>query len=119
MTFQFKEWKFQALTDIWTGDAEGRGNRLVPTGLMGSLRWWFEVLVRGLGGKACDPTGSSRCTPLKRCVVCELFGCTGWARKFRLMVLDDEDGQVLKGQIKAGRRFKLRFIPLRPLREEE
>ncbi|MGC8876850.1 type III-B CRISPR module RAMP protein Cmr1 [Thermus sp.] len=53
---EHKEWKLKALTDIWTGDEERRGDRLVPTGLMGSLRWWFEVLVRGLGGKACDPT---------------------------------------------------------------
>ncbi|MCX7895997.1 MAG: type III-B CRISPR module RAMP protein Cmr1, partial [Thermoanaerobaculum sp.] len=122
-----RTWTLRALTAIWTGDAKGKGDHLVPTGLMGSLRWWFEVLVRGLGGQACDPTSKDvRCPapgkqptdPGHHCVVCELFGCTGWARKFRLMVLD-EGGQVLQDQIKAGQVFKLRFIPLRRIREEE
>ncbi|WP_347241982.1 type III-B CRISPR module RAMP protein Cmr1 [Thermus sp.] len=124
---EHKEWKLKALTDIWTGDEERRGDRLVPTGLMGSLRWWFEVLVRGLGGKACDPTlDGVRCPdanknppdPGHHCVVCELFGCTGWARKFRLMVVN-ENGQIIHGQIKAGQTFILRFIPLRPIAPEE
>jgi len=76
-----KEWTFKALTDIWTGDASGEGVRLIPTGLLGSIRWWFEVLVRGLGGKACDPTVDGvRCPAQKKavhesgrhCVVCPL-----------------------------------------------
>ncbi|BCP67181.1 type III-B CRISPR module RAMP protein Cmr1 [Thermus thermophilus] len=76
-----KEWKLKALTNIWTGDNKGKGDRLVPTGLMGSLRWWFEVLVRGLGGKACDPTAENVRCPNKdkephkaghHCVVCVL-----------------------------------------------
>ncbi|GIW70804.1 MAG: hypothetical protein KatS3mg102_0346 [Planctomycetota bacterium] len=51
-------------------------------------------------------------------MVCELFGCTGWARKFRLEVLD-ENGQVKAAQIKKGETFKLRFTPLRSVRPEE
>jgi CRISPR-associated protein Csb2 len=43
------EYELKALTDIWTGDANREGNRLITTGLLGSIRWWFEVLVRGLG----------------------------------------------------------------------
>lgn len=115
-----KEWKLKAHTDIWTGDAAGKPDRLIPTGIMGSLRWWFEVLVRGLGGQACDPTSDVRCPDKdgRHCVVCELFGCTGWARKFRLMILDD-NGQVIQNQIKANHTFILRFIPLRPIRDEE
>jgi len=122
-----KEWRLKALTDIWTGDANRRGDTFIPTGLMGSLRWWFEVLVRGLGGKACDPTKDGVRCPTKgkqphelehRCVVCELFGCTGWSRKFRLMVVNEE-GFPIQRQIKAGQTFVLRFIPLRPIRDEE
>lgn len=116
-----KEWRLTALTDIWTGNAQGNSDRLIPTGLMGSIRWWFEVLVRGLGGHACDPTVDQvRCpdTEGRHCVVCELFGCTGWARKFRLMVLD-ETGQVIRNQIRADQTFILRFIPLRPICHEE
>jgi len=122
-----KEWKLKALTPIWTGSVNQGAERLIPTGVMGSIRWWFEVLVRGLGGKACDPTSDVRCPdknvkePDKsghHCVVCELFGCAGWARKFRLMVLDEND-QVIQNQIKANQTFTLRFIPLRPIRDEE
>lgn len=82
----------KALTDIWTGDANRRGNRVINTGLLGSIRWWFEVVARGLGGSACDPTVEKvRCLDESghHCVVCELFGCTGWARKFRFEVLDE------------------------------
>jgi CRISPR-associated protein Cmr1 len=121
------EFTLKALTDIWTGDVNRQGNRLIATGLLGSIRWWFEVLVRGLGGRACDPTLSEvRCpasskTPSElghHCVVCELFGCTGWARKFRFEVLD-ENRRSKSDQIKAGDIFILRFTELRPIREEE
>lgn len=126
MTSGSYEWKLKALTPIWTGDRDQKGDRLIPTGVMGSLRWWFEVLVRGMDGKACDPTCSERCPaphkeptdPGHHCVVCELFGCTGWARKFRLMVVD-EQGNLLQRQIEAGKTFILRFIPLRPISPEE
>lgn len=100
---------------------------MIPTGIMGSLRWWFEVLVRGLGGKACDPTVDGvRCPennkqphePGHHCVVCELFGCTGWARKFRLMVLE-ENGRVIQNQIKANQTFILSFVSLRSIAPEE
>jgi CRISPR-associated protein Cmr1 len=79
----------QTLTPLWTGGVDQTCDRLHETGLIGSLRWWYEVLVRGLGGYACDPTGEDRCPDKdgNRCVVCELFGCTGWARKFRLKLL--------------------------------
>jgi len=121
------EFKLKALTDIWTGDVNRQGNRLIATGLLGSIRWWFEVLVRGLGGKACDPTlPGVRCPassktpsePGHHCVVCELFGCTGWARKFRFEVLD-KNGELKQSQIEAGDIFILRFTELRPIREEE
>ncbi len=122
-----KDFKIRALTSIWTGDAQSKNQRTIPTGIIGSLRWWYEVLVRGLGGKACDPTSEVRCPsknvkepdkPGHHCVACELFGCTGWARKFRLMILD-ENGQVIQNQIQTGQTFILRFIPLRPIRGEE
>jgi CRISPR-associated protein Cmr1 len=51
-------------------------------------------------------------------VVCELFGCTGWARKFRFEVLD-ENGKAKAEQITKGQTFKLRFTPLRPILPQE
>jgi len=73
--------------------------------------------VRGLGGRACDPT-RTECRDKNHCVVCELFGCTGWARKFRFQVLD-ADGKPQKCQIKADQKFQLSFTPLRPVTDEE
>lgn len=110
-------WQFNALTPIWTGDAEPRGERLILTGLLGSLRWWFEVLVRGLGGPACDPSGT-KCQDRNHCSVCELFGCTGWARKLRFQVLDAQ-GKTLSSAIAKDAKFQLRFVPLRGIGKEE
>lgn len=82
---------------MWTGDANGKCETLKETGIIGSLRWWYEAIVRGLGGYACDPTSKGKCelngkekTEKKRiekfCPVCYLFGCGGWKRRFNLEV---------------------------------
>jgi CRISPR-associated protein Cmr1 len=128
MTNGERIYQLKALTDLWTGsvtleEKNGQINektapdRLITTGLLGSIRWWFEVLVRGLGGSACDPT-DTKCEGRNHCVVCELFGCTGWARKFRFEVLD-ANGNTKTDQIKQNQTFSLRFTPLRPIRDEE
>ena len=125
------EYRLEALTDIWTGDINRKNTRLITTGLLGSIRWWFEVLVRGLGGHACDPTSRHSCPKQVRdekskqkqerhCVICELFGCTGWARKFRFQArLENEQGGSKDGPIECGDIILLRFIELRPIRPEE
>ncbi len=116
-----REWVLKARSPLWTGDADRKGDRTVTTGLLGSLRWWFEVLVRGLGGSACDPAEpDGRCPDKngKHCVVCELFGCTGWARKFRFDVLD-VSGKIKRDQIMQDETFRFRFTPLRPICDEE
>ena len=49
-------------TPIWTADATKDARNVEGTALLGSLRWWYEALVRGLGGWACDPAGDNeRC----------------------------------------------------------
>lgn len=83
--------KIRTLTPLWTGGVEGKPDRLYETGIIGSMRWWYEALIRGLDGTACDPTSDKkeeRCPDKNEnhCDACELFGCTGWARKFRLEV---------------------------------
>lgn len=110
-------WHLKALTPIWTGDAERKGERLILTGLLGSFRWWFEVLVRGLGGTVCDPS-ATQCQIKNHCPVCELFGCTGWARKFRFQVLD-ATGKTMSSAIAKDAKFQLRFVPLRGIGKEE
>jgi len=110
----------KTLTPLWTGGVDGTCDRLHETGLIGSLRWWYEAIVRGLGGYACDPTSEDRCPDKdgNHCVVCELFGCTSWARKFRLRVLD-EQGQVIQRALAANQTFQLQFLELRDLSNEE
>lgn len=112
-----RTYELTAKTDLWTGDADRKGGHLITTGLLGSIRWWFEVLVRGLNGHACDPT-RTQCEGRNHCVICELFGCTGWARKFRFEVLD-EKGSTQADQIEKEHNFSLRFTPLRPIHIEE
>ena len=48
--------KIKPVTPIWTGDENRKNTTLRETGILGSLRWWYEALIRGLGGTACDPT---------------------------------------------------------------
>lgn len=104
-------------TPLWTGGIGKTMDRLHATGLMGSLRWWYEVIVRGLGGEACDPTGDSRhlydtkqdASPEDQlCSACYLFGATGWRRLFKLDIIPQdlhEDGPA-RSQETTGSRFK-------------
>ena len=77
-------------TPLWTGDILGHSKQVRETGIIGSLRWWYEAIVRGLGGYACDPSQGSKCEwdPARKekslCPACYLFGATGWARLFSL-----------------------------------
>ncbi|RLG37609.1 type III-B CRISPR module RAMP protein Cmr1, partial [Methanosarcinales archaeon] len=48
-------------TPIWTGDVDGKCSKIKETGIICSLRWWYEALVGGFGGYACDPTSEGRC----------------------------------------------------------
>ena len=148
-----RTYELHASTDVWTGSvdlvekkekSQEKNNsqknefpleekiipsRLISTGLLGSIRWWFEVLVRGLDGSACDPT-DTKCESQDHCVVCELFGCTGWARKFRFEVLSNglktrteqikkNDPKTRTEQTKEEDTFYLRFTALRPVCDEE
>ena len=36
----------KTLTPLWTGDAWGESNKIHPSSIMGSLRFWFEVYCR-------------------------------------------------------------------------
>ena len=106
--------KLKTLTPLWTGGVDGKSDRLHATSIIGSLRWWYEAVVRGLGGYVCDPTSEkaedrsefdtkayeqakrdklseaeSLQTGLKTvCPVSYLFGTTGWARLFQLQILE-------------------------------
>ncbi len=94
MATNLLEVTLKTCTPIWTGGVNGECNRLHITGIMGSLRWWYEVIVRGLGGWTCDPSKHScQYDPNKPhaglCDVCRVFGATGWSRRFRLIINDE------------------------------
>lgn len=106
--------KLKTLTPLWTGGVDGKSDRLHATSIIGSLRWWYEAVVRGLGGYVSDPTsekaaersefdtkayeqakrnGLSQAEAIQAgiktlCPVAYLFGATGWARLFQLQVLN-------------------------------
>ncbi len=91
----------RTLTPLWTGGADRTCDRVHATGIVGSLRWWYEALIRGLGGYACDPTRHTCAYDPEKpdrsvCPACRLFGTTGWARRFRLVIEDrtHPDGPV-------------------------
>lgn len=127
--------RLQPITPVWTGDADQRGSRILETGILGSVRWWYEALLRGLGHYACDPSSGSCVYDEKRnlasiCLACQLFGCTGFSRRFRLTVEGGGDaGQPKEIKLKSpgtnnhrGWRipsnltqpFSLIFLPLAP-----
>jgi CRISPR-associated protein Cmr1 len=75
----------KTLTPLWTGGADGATDCLHETGIIGSLRWWYEVIVRGLGGWACDPS-RHECPDNNGqvCDACAVFGSTGRKCLFRI-----------------------------------
>lgn len=88
----------QTLTPLWTGSTDPKSmDRVHETGIVGSLRWWYEAVLRGLVGtglhreRVCNPTGDAalRCNYEKQnwvCRACDLFGATGWKRRFRMEI---------------------------------
>ena len=115
----------KTLTPLWTGGIEtGQVDRIHETGILGSLRWWYEAIVRGLGGMACDPSkgecrfdteqyaksnATDECQRLRAaglCDVCQVFGATGWRRRFRLMIVDETKPDTsVQSQIEANRSY--------------
>lgn len=95
------EIQLKTLTPLWTGGANRNSRRVHESGIIGSLRWWYEGILRSVGVRVCDATadksdercrferkeGESIDDALARiCPACQLFGCTGWRRRFRLDV---------------------------------
>jgi len=89
--------KLNIKTPLWTGDIDSQCNSLQCNGIMGSLRWWTEAILRGIGSYACDPTGDNRCPKENKngnkkvtqyCPSCLIFGATGRRRMFRLVIND-------------------------------
>ncbi|WP_063727526.1 type III-B CRISPR module RAMP protein Cmr1 [Kosmotoga sp. DU53] len=90
--------KIKTLTPLWTGGADEKMDRIHETGIIGSIRWWYEAIVRGLGYYVCDPTDLNiRCPGevnkkqrKEYCLACLLFGSTGFKRRFRVSLYHPE-----------------------------
>lgn len=92
------EIKLKTLTPIYTGGIDGKSEQLHAQGMLGSLRWWYEAILRGQGIRACDPSrhsclynpNSSLKVEEQLCATCQVFGATGYARRFRLDVISQD-----------------------------
>ncbi|WP_026485647.1 type III-B CRISPR module RAMP protein Cmr1 [Caldanaerobius polysaccharolyticus] len=104
------ELKLTTLTPLWTGGVHpGEMDHIQEAGIIGSMRWWFEVFVRGVGGKVCNLTERDKCSFSDKdyydstavtlhqrlrdaglCDVCQVFGATKWGRRFRLEIIEDD-----------------------------
>jgi CRISPR-associated protein Cmr1 len=87
--------KITIITPIWTGDIDLKSDWLHSTGIIGSLRWWTEAILRGMRKFACDPAGDERCPKkikdeMQYCPACLIFGATGIRRLFRLEISGGE-----------------------------
>src|SRR5260370_32365939 len=83
---EFPVVKLRTLTPLWLGDADRNSSAAKESGLIGSLRFWCEGIARSFGKRVCQ---GDRCSVEDKrglCTVCELFGTTSWARRFRLEI---------------------------------
>lgn len=105
------EFQLKTLTPLWTGGVEASlMNCIHETGIIGSLRWWYEAILRGMGNDVCNPTADNSAERCPRgndfCNVCHLFGATGNQRNFRLrlgrgkpLVVDGSNILIPSGRI--------------------
>lgn len=97
--------EIETLTPLWTAGADSKKmDRLHETGIIGSLRWWYGAMIQGLGGCAGDHEKGGcqfnadeyakhpelpkreRLQKAGLCDVCQLFGATGWKRRFNMEI---------------------------------
>jgi CRISPR-associated protein Cmr1 len=79
----------KSLTPLWTGDIDRDSPVVHETSLIGSLRWWYRQIQQAAGEDVCNLSSDNGPCPRQHqpiCPVCQLFGCTGRSRRFRLEV---------------------------------
>lgn len=112
-------YRWENLTPFFCGDADGKTTHAKTTTLVGSLRWWYEALLRALNVYACDPTkqgceGPSLSRPHgSYCAACAVFGCTGRSKRIGVRL---EKGITFALPGKAGQRG-LSIKPNKPRRK--
>jgi len=81
-------------TPVWTGDIDSKSDLVKSTGIIGSLRWWTEAILRGMDYFICDPTEEKNQCPIKGnnnesakyCCACLIFGASGIRRIFKMYI---------------------------------
>lgn len=91
--------KLTTLTPLWTGGVSGQMDRVHETGIIGSMRWWYEAIIRGLGGFACDPTEHNE-KDEQNCQVAKYYGRNGWRRQFRLDGRSTDGCELYPGNVR-------------------
>ena len=141
MSYQIK---LTPLSRIWTGDRAGECRDFRMTGFKGSLRWWYESLIRAMDTYGCDPTENGcileltnreqqevdkqgsweeKCNTMrdlvkqKICPACYLFGCTGWKSRFGLAGAVQENSGTVPGLIKLEEQTETQKTYLLPILE--
>jgi len=112
--------RIRTLTPIVTGDYEQSNNKIIATGLLGSLRYQYWLLK----ALTCCPDGKPTDLPLietdglesyqdeaglHRALlrvgpVNQLFGCTGWKRLFRLQVSEADSKEKIEASARFGKK---------------
>lgn len=96
--------RVSTLTPIWTGDSDQKTSYLRATSFLGGMRFWTEALLRSFGENVCNITHQeNRCIHDSQngqwgCAACNIFGCTGLSRSFRLRVIDDDGLKEIKSK---------------------
>lgn len=110
--------KLQSLTPVWTGNAFGKTEEIKASSILGSIRWWYEIIYRSLGKRVCknkcklqqndfikdlldDKTVDKALDNQNICPACKLFGCNGWAGKIKVVVDDSGNKRMHKVEIGA------------------
>ncbi len=92
------DFKVKSLTPIWSGDIEGKSERLRQTSIVGSLRYFGEAILRGFDIYICPIVynGDYKDNSLKKCIYkkekhlssicagCYIWGTTNWQKQVRI-----------------------------------
>ena len=134
------EFRLKTLTPIWTGGVRKDNSALHLTSIRGAIRWWYEVLIRGLGYYVCDPTANGCKVNISNedkkkieegkisltdyikgeiCPACYFFGCTGWSGKFVIRLTKPKTNKSVSSLQAGAFLFNIHFIEKKKFEKEE
>ncbi|HDP67993.1 MAG TPA: type III-B CRISPR module RAMP protein Cmr1 [Candidatus Marinimicrobia bacterium] len=131
-----KEVQFETITPLFTGDVKREMTEIKPASIMGSLRFWFEVICHFSGRfntekyskeefdynkyerlveKNPSAADDEICEQLQLSPVARYFGCTGWKSKigFEKIYLGKDENKFIYPQNKKLVSGKNWYLPNR------